>query len=68
MGHGHDSHGHGEPIAGIIPEGSLQDKALILIAFMVLVLMTISGFQWSLSVGAQAPQMPTEHGSEEHAE
>lgn len=66
--HSHD-HGHGShAVAGVIPEGSLQDKILILIAASVLVLMTLTGVQWSLSIGATPPQMPAETESEHHAE
>ncbi len=66
--HGHDSHGHGGAVAGIIPEDSVQDKMLILIAFLVLVLMSLTGIMWSLSVGTTPPEMPAETESEHHAE
>ncbi|MBX9769894.1 MAG: hypothetical protein K2X29_00900 [Candidatus Obscuribacterales bacterium] len=67
--HGHDGHGHGgHAVAGIIPEDSVQDKMLILIAFLVLIMMSASGIMWSLSVGTTPPEMPAETESEHHAE
>lgn len=66
--HSHGGHGHDHAIAGIIPQDSIQDKVLTLIAVVVLVLMSYTGILWSLSVGATPPEMPAESESEHHAE
>ena len=66
-GHGHDSHGddghdgngHGGG-AGVIPESSLQDKLLLLIACLCLVGLCWGGWGWA----EKMPPKPAEHAEE----
>jgi hypothetical protein len=48
--HGHSGDaGHGDVSFDIIPESSIQDKALVLLAVIVLASLLGFGFQWALS-------------------
>jgi len=70
-GHGHETHGgahdgngHGHGGADYIPESSMQDKLLLLIATLCLGGLLWGGFGWFGSV----PAKPGDHGgAAEHA-